>query len=141
MRPSSRLVIGFPGCLCASAIALLFATGCGRSAGERCQVKSDCASGLICEIKNSTGNGICTSNTGSSLPDAATGPDAPLSSGPEVQAEDVQVEDAQVQIDAQQSPADAQASVDAEAVKTPDAAVRLDGTAVDLSSVDTGSID
>lgn len=135
MRPSLRLAIGFPGCLCASAIALLFATGCSRSAGERCQVNSDCASGLVCSIENSTGNGICKSTTGSTFTDAALGSDAPLSSGPEVQVE------VDAQPDAEQSPADAQASVDAEAVKTPDATVRLDGTAVDTISVDTVTID
>jgi hypothetical protein len=106
-------MLGFSGCFCASAIALLFAGGCGQSEGERCQVNSDCASGLTC-FEGSTGNGLCKSGSGTTLNDAAAGVDAPVSSGPETQAE-----------------IDAEPSVDVEPVSG------LDATA----SVDTGAID
>ncbi len=48
--------------------------GCGQNEGGRCQVNSDCASGLLC-LDNNFGNGHCGSNT-SVTPDAAPAPAA-----------------------------------------------------------------
>jgi hypothetical protein len=112
-RPVLRPVLGFRGCLGAAAIALLFASGCGQPAGGRCQIDSDCASGLVCS-NGSTGNGICNSPTAGTLTDAAASADAPVSSGPETQAE-----------------------IDAEPAMDAEPASGLDATA----AVDTGAID
>jgi hypothetical protein len=100
---------------------LLFASGCGQSEGERCQVNSDCASGLTCEDRRE-GSGICKSSHGTTVADAAV--DAPVTSDPEVQLE-----------------IDVQASEDAEPVSVPDATSALDTVTVDATSVDTGAID
>jgi hypothetical protein len=47
--------------------------GCGQNEGGRCQIDSDCASGLTCQ-DYSSGNGRCRSN--SFVPDAAPAADA-----------------------------------------------------------------
>jgi hypothetical protein len=61
-----------------SALALLFwlPAGCGQSEGGRCQITSDCASGLVC-MENSSGNGRCRKpgSQGSGGSDAAAGGD------------------------------------------------------------------
>lgn len=66
---------------------LLAVPGCGQDEGERCQVDSDCASGLVC-VQGETGNGQCrkrgAAGTTDAGPDVAT--DAPVDapvSGPE----------------------------------------------------------
>ena len=68
------------------AAVLWLAPGCGQNEGDRCQVSSDCASGLVC-LGGETGNGVChkpggTGNTDAAVPDAA--PDLPVS-GPETE--------------------------------------------------------
>ena len=58
----NRAALGLPGL----ALLLILAAGCGQNEGGRCQVSSDCASGLICQ-GGSTGNGRCEgpgANTG-----------------------------------------------------------------------------
>ena len=67
------------------AVVLWLAPGCGQDEGGRCQVDSDCASGLECS--EDTGNGVCrkpgaTGRTDAAVPDAA--PDLPVS-GPETE--------------------------------------------------------
>lgn len=67
------------------AVVLWLAPGCGQDEGGRCQVDSDCASGLECS--DNTGNGVCrkpgaTGNVDAAVPDAA--PDLPIS-GPETE--------------------------------------------------------
>jgi len=71
-----------------STIVLLFANGCGQDEGGRCQIDSDCASGLTCDNRE-TGNGVCRASNGggSSAADAAAKQDASLLSGPEVESE------------------------------------------------------
>jgi hypothetical protein len=51
---------------------------CDQKEGERCEIESDCESGLVCEV--TAGNGICrqrnsgaTPDGGTSLPDAFVG--------------------------------------------------------------------
>jgi hypothetical protein len=114
VRSNFRPQLGFSACLRAAAIALLFASGCGQSEGERCQVNSDCASGLTCEDRRE-GNGICKSSHGTTVTDAA--------------------------VDASVPESDVQASVDAEPVSVSDATSALDTATVDAMSVDTGAID
>ena len=50
--------------------------GCGQSVGEKCQIDSDCKSGLVCN----TGTGLCqpTNQDAPSIP----GPDANVDAGP-----------------------------------------------------------
>ena len=74
-------------CLVGLTAALLLYAACGQNEGGRCQVTSDCASGLICN--NNTGNGQCVSpNAVFSTNDAALANDAPEGqpdvSGPEL---------------------------------------------------------
>jgi hypothetical protein len=85
-----RRILGISGYLRASAIALVFASGCAQSEGERCQITSDCADGLTCQSVGegagegiSQGNGVCkppVSGT-STAKDAAA--DAPPATVPE----------------------------------------------------------
>jgi len=59
---------------------------CGQNEGGRCQVNSDCASGLACK-EFANGNGICRLSDDTSTPDAATNDDTsgePPSSGPDL---------------------------------------------------------
>jgi hypothetical protein len=81
-----RLFLGSRAFLLGPAIALALASGCGASEGSRCQINSDCASGLVCS-EGSTGNGVCKpSNAPGATPaDAAAKADASLSVGPEVE--------------------------------------------------------
>jgi hypothetical protein len=81
-----RLFLGSRAFLLGPAIALILANGCGASEGSRCQIDSDCASGLVCS-EGSTGNGTCRPShaTGTAPADAGARPDANLSTGPEVE--------------------------------------------------------
>jgi len=45
-------------CLSSLAVLLMLVGGCGQNEGGRCQVDSDCGSGLFCDGGN-TGNGKC----------------------------------------------------------------------------------
>ena len=60
------------------ACCLLFVGSCSQGEGGRCQINSDCASGLTCS--DTTGNGICRSNVSNPATDAAlqSSPDAGL---------------------------------------------------------------
>jgi len=87
-QPTMRRIPGLPYCLVGlMAVFLLFA-GCGQGEGGRCQINSDCSSGLTCS-EVTGGNGICkSSSAGPSTSDAAPakdlGEDAPVTSGLEV---------------------------------------------------------
>jgi hypothetical protein len=62
---------GLPGL----ALLGLLALGCGQSEGSRCQIDSDCSSGLVC-TKGETGNGACTRpGSGSGQPSHDASPD------------------------------------------------------------------
>jgi hypothetical protein len=59
-QPSMRRIFGLPTCLVGLTAGLLIFTACGQNAGGRCQIDSDCASGLQC-IDGQSGNGTCQS--------------------------------------------------------------------------------
>lgn len=122
-----RRILGFSGCLCASAIALLLAGGCGQTEGERCQIDSDCADGLVCTGDGkSQGNGICKSSSSA----AAGGRDA---------AADVSAAQSDVFVEPQP---DADSAADDSFTPAPDAGAALDTAAVDVTpAIDTGAID
>ena len=108
-----RRILGLPTCLLGLTAALLLFAACGQNEGGRCQVASDCASGLECR-DGQTGNGRC-------VPQGAV----VTQSGPEVGPE--------VGIDALVTLIDAD---------TPESeAVTLDTGAVDSGSLDSAAID
>jgi hypothetical protein len=55
-QPSMRGT--FTQLLCAAVLGLTL-SGCAQSEGERCEIDSDCATGLVCNASLMTGNGIC----------------------------------------------------------------------------------
>jgi len=129
-HPSMRRIgrtLGFPVCLCAAALALFAASGCSQSEGERCQVNSDCASGLQCDSKN--GEGKCEPvNSTTSLNDAAV--DVPATGGGDTGLS----VDTQVSIDTEVvGGADARSSIDVSALDT----LASGATAIDATTVDT----
>jgi hypothetical protein len=114
-------IFGLPFCLLGLLAALVSFAGCGQNEGGRCQVTSDCASGLVCD--SNTGNGRCRSQS-SVAPgsDAASArdeaEDQPVVSGPEV---------GEVGIDAV-------VTTESDAVTLDTAAVTLEAGAVDSGS-------
>lgn len=118
-------------CLCTAAMAMLVLGGCSGSQGDRCQVNSDCGSGLTCQGELSSGNGTCQPAGSTGLADAAT--DAATATEPETES------GIDSSIDAQGA---SQGSLD---VAEDTATVALDATSVatviDGASVDTGAID
>jgi len=95
-----------------TAAALLLFTACGQNEGGRCQVNSDCASGLTC-VGGTSGNGQCK------YPSAVTN-DAALTSD--------QAEDTTGSLTSEAGPED---------VVTP----QIDAESVDTAAVDSGSLD
>ena len=90
-QPTMRRILRTGICLLGLSAIL---AACGQNEGGRCQVDSDCGSGLVCNSPVN-GNGICKRNVDTPGPDAATnddtssdapsisldlGPDAPSSS-------------------------------------------------------------
>ena len=57
-QPTMRSFLGSHTCLLGLTAALLLCATCGQNDGGRCQVNSDCGSGLTC-CNGSTGNGLC----------------------------------------------------------------------------------
>ena len=51
-------ILGLPTCLLGLTAALLLFAACGQNEGGRCQVASDCGSGLTC-VDGTSGNGQC----------------------------------------------------------------------------------
>jgi hypothetical protein len=87
-QPTMRRIFGLPCCVLGLTAVLLLSAACGQNEGGRCQVTSDCASGLICN-NGTTGNGTCGPQTTVTLTsDAAPAKDdaedLPVVSGPEV---------------------------------------------------------
>jgi hypothetical protein len=64
-------------------LALASAAGCKQGEGERCEVPSDCSSGLTCRISPTLADGICTAGSGGAepIPDAAPPAATPDSGG------------------------------------------------------------
>ena len=60
---------------CALAGTLVLCAGCSQGEGDRCEIDSDCSSGLVCSPTGSPHNGVCrpTSSPGSG---GSTGQDA-----------------------------------------------------------------
>lgn len=84
-QPTMQRIFGFLGLTA----VLLSSVACGQNEGGRCQVTSDCASGLICNEDGTTGNGKCKyPNSVAPTSDAALAKDLaedlPVVSGPEV---------------------------------------------------------
>jgi len=150
-------LFAFRSCLPGLVLSLLFAGGCGEDEGGRCQISSDCASGLTC-FGGETGNGVCRANTPAGTNDAAAptdvAPDLMSSAGPEAQdlaalGQEAQadlgvvVEDAPADQAAYPGPEAAPATVDASVdVASEDAApspAPLDGGVIDTGAVDAGS--
>jgi len=73
MQSTHRAAFGLFGL----SLLLVCAGGCGQNEGGRCQVNSDCASGLVCDM-GTTGNGRCV-GTLSTVTDAAA--DLPATTG------------------------------------------------------------
>jgi len=123
-QPTMQRIFGLPFCLLGLLAALVSFAGCGQNEGGRCQVDSDCGSGLTCK-DGPSGNGTCR-NPSSVTNDAALtsdlADDVPLSPGPEVG------------VDAVVSP-----ESDAETLDI--AAVTLDAGAVDSGSLDSRGLD
>src|SRR5664279_5238380 len=69
-QPTMRRILRTGICLLGLSAIL---AACGQNEGGRCQVNSDCASGLTCRPAN--GNGICGSGIDNSAADAATNDD------------------------------------------------------------------
>jgi len=111
-------LFAFRSCLPGLVLSLLFAGGCGEDEGGRCQINSDCASGLVC--RGTTGNGTCMlPGAGTTAGgDAASTNDAPEDvapvAGPETEPAGIEVE-----------------PVEAEPASTP----------LDAESIESGAID
>jgi hypothetical protein len=106
-------------CLLGLTAVLLFFVACGQNEGGRCQVTSDCASGLVCK-EVTTGNGTC-------LYPGSTGPLPDASLEKDVAGDLPVVTEIEVGLDSAATP-----EIDAEVVDT---------GAVESGSLDSGGID
>jgi len=79
-QPTMRCILGLRTCLLGLTAILLLFPACGQNEGGRCQIDSDCASGLKC--RDTSGNGVCENPA--SVGTTAAAPDASVASGPEV---------------------------------------------------------
>ena len=61
-QPTMRWLFGSRTCLLGLTAALFLFVACGQNEGGRCQVNSDCASGLTCN-NGLSGNGQCVSSS------------------------------------------------------------------------------
>jgi len=117
--------------LCAFAGAFVLCVGCKQGDGDRCQVDSDCGSGLVCRQTGSPGNGICkSSNPGEGTIVGGTDQDAAVSES-DAASDDSTAEAAS---DGSDLAADAAAGVDA--VLVTDAAASGDATDDSAARVD-----
>jgi hypothetical protein len=118
-QPSMRRTPGTTFCLLGLTASLVLFAACGQNEGGRCQIASDCASGLQCN-NGATGNGTCgpqnvvVTQNDAALKDAALKNDV---------AEDVAVP--------------LTSEVGSEAGVTPE----VDGEGIDAGSVDSDSLD
>jgi hypothetical protein len=130
-------ILGFFACLTA---IFLFVPACGQNEGGRCQIDSDCGSGLVCR-ENTNGNGRCRStatDTDAAQVDVHDGVKADALVTPDV----IKIDSTEIDSTA----LDAAAVLDAGAVL--DAAAALDAgaaidaaAAIDASAEDSGSFD
>jgi hypothetical protein len=87
-QPTMRRISEIAFCLLGLTAVLLFFVACGQNEGGRCQIDSDCASGLKC-TNGTTGNGTCgpqitVAPTSDAAPAKDLAEDLPVVSGPEV---------------------------------------------------------
>ena len=126
-KPTMRWTLGSRTCLIG--LTAFFFTACGQNEGGRCQINSDCGSGLECR-NGLTGNGTCqypaTATTGDAALTGDIGADMPLASGSEVGAEAVV------------TPA-----IDGTEIEKTgsDAGAVLDGTESNATAIDAGAVD
>jgi len=133
-------------------LCLCFLAGCGQNEGGRCQINSDCASGLVCS--DNTGNGVCRSPSAVANPGTDAGHDAAAdlmsAAGPETQdlapvGLDTPVDRIEVGMDASEDrasvmgPEAAPAAVDVTALDTEPSPVPVDAGGVDGGAVDAGT--
>jgi len=57
-QPTMQRIFGLPTCLVGLTAGFLLFAACGQNEGGRCQINSDCASGLECK-DGTSGNGVC----------------------------------------------------------------------------------
>ena len=90
MRRLAVAVVAF------AALAAGMVASCKQGEGERCQVESDCASGLVCN----QATGLCQSTQGGAdgniQPDANTTIDGPDADVPDAELPDADLPDAEV---------------------------------------------
>ena len=84
-QPTMRRIL--TPCLLGLLAALVLFASCGQNEGGRCQINSDCASGLKCD--STTGNGKCVSSsavlpTNDAAPKNDSAPDEPGPSSSDV---------------------------------------------------------
>jgi hypothetical protein len=68
-QPTMRCILGLRTCLLGLAAVLFLFAACGQNEGGRCQINSDCASGLTCS--DTGGNGVCQNPNAVVVVDAA----------------------------------------------------------------------
>ena len=98
-QPSMRRILGTTFCLLGLTAVVLLSVACGQNEGGRCQVNSDCASGLVCN-QGSTGNGTCGPQIVVVAPtnDASSAPEAGEDVSPLVDADLLESAAAEVEI-------------------------------------------
>jgi hypothetical protein len=113
---------------CVFAGALVFCAGCSQGEGDRCEILSDCASGLTCAYTGSPHNGVCrpisSPSGGGGLVEDAAGPAGVTDAGDDGAAAE---EDAAPSVDAGAAADDATVGVDI----LPDAQAATDLLATD----------
>jgi hypothetical protein len=117
-QPTMRRIPGITFCLLGLTAALVLFAACGQNEGGRCQIDSDCGSGLSC-IDGATGNGTCKYPIAQGTADAALKSDSAV--------------DVPVQVTSE-------AGTEATPAPELDADI-LDAGAVDSDSVDLTAID
>jgi hypothetical protein len=134
MHPSLRSLLCGLGILA----SLSFAAGCSQGEGERCQITSDCASGLVCDGAGSTGNGVCRKTTSANKNDAATEPGP----GEDASVSTPDTEPSLGEDSAVSTPDTEPATVDGQpaGIDAQPSAVDVGG-AIDGGAIDTGAID
>jgi hypothetical protein len=80
--------------LVAASVVTLGVTSCKQGLGDRCQVESDCSSGLICNQATGTCQSSTSGADGNIMPDARqdAGPDAEADADPADAAVDAEID-------------------------------------------------
>jgi hypothetical protein len=67
--------------LCAAVLGLTL-SGCAQNEGERCEVDSDCAAGLVCDLRGGLNTGVCQVSGSGPIDAAVTPRDGSVSDAP-----------------------------------------------------------